>query len=105
MFAALPDGAVVEFPVVEPFARLQVIHNAADPIANEVDVYLNGTLALNDFAFRTATPFIDVPAGVDINIGVAPGNSGSVNDTLKNFVVNFASGGTYIAIANGVVDP
>jgi hypothetical protein len=46
-----------------------------------------------------------VPTGVDINIGVAPGNSGSVNDTIKNFVVNFASGGTYIAIANGVVDP
>ncbi len=105
LFAALPDGAVVEFPAVQPFARLQVIHNAADPIANEVDVYLNGTLALDDFAFRTATPFIDVPAGVDINIGVAPGNSGSVNDTLKNFIANFANGGTYIAIANGVVDP
>ena len=105
LFAALPNGTVVEFPAVQPFARLQVIHNAADPIANEVDIYLNGTLALDDFAFRTATPFIDVPAGVDINIGVAPGNSGSVNDTLKNFVVNFASGGTYIAIANGVVDP
>ena len=105
LFAALPDGAVVEFPAVQPFARLQVIHNAADPIANEVDVYLNGALALDDFTFRKAPPFLDVPAGVDINIGVAPGNSGSVNDTLKNFVVNFASGGTYIAIANGVVDP
>jgi len=105
LFAALPNGTVVEFPAVQPFARLQVIHNAADPIASEVDVYLNGTLALDDFAFRTATPFIDVPAGVNINIGVAPGNSGSVNDTIKNFVVNFANGGTYIAIANGVVDP
>ena len=105
LFAALPDGNVVEFPMVEPFARLQVIHNAADPNASSVDVYLNGALALDDFAFRTATPFIDVPAGVDINIGVAPGNSGSVNDTIKNFVVNFANGGTYIAIANGVVDP
>ena len=51
-------------------ARLQVIHNAADPIADEVDVYLNGTLALDNFAFRTATPFIDVPAGVEINIGL-----------------------------------
>jgi hypothetical protein len=105
LFAALPNGTVVEFPAVQPFARLQVIHNAADPIASEVDVYLNGTLALDDFAFRTATPFIDVPAGVNINIGVAPGNSGSVNDTIKNFVANFANGGTYIAIANGLVDP
>jgi len=105
LFAALPDGNVVEFPAIEPFARLQVIHNAADPLASEVDVYLNGTLALDNFAFRTATPYIDVPAGVDINIGVAPGNSSTVNDTIKNFVVQFASGGTYVAIANGVVDP
>ena len=105
LFAALPDGNVVEFPVLDPVARLQVIHNAADPLASEVDVYLNGTLALDNFAFRTATPFIDVPAGVDINIGVAPGNSTSANDTIKNFIVQFASGGTYVAIANGVVDP
>ena len=105
IFAALPNGTVVEFPAVLPFARLQVIHNAADPIADSVDVYLNGNLALDNFAFRTATPFIDVPAGVEINIGVAPKNSGSVNDTIKNFVANFANGGTYVALANGVVDP
>ncbi|MEJ2105042.1 MAG: DUF4397 domain-containing protein [Ignavibacteriaceae bacterium] len=105
LFAALPNGTVVEFPMVQPMARLQVIHNAADPIANSVDVYLNGTLALDDFAFRTATPFIDVPAGVEINIGIAPGNSSSVNDTLKNFAVTFESGKTYVGVANGVLDP
>ncbi len=105
LFAALPDGNVVEFPAIDPIARLQVIHNAADPLAEEVDVYLNGTLALDNFAFRNATPYIDVPAGVNINIGVAPGNSTSVNDTIKNFVVQFASGGTYVALANGVIDP
>jgi hypothetical protein len=68
-------------------ARIQIIHNAADPAAQEVDVYVNGTLALDNFAFRAATPFIDLPAGVTLNIGIAPGNSGSVNDTLKNFQV------------------
>ncbi|MBE0646135.1 MAG: DUF4397 domain-containing protein, partial [Bacteroidetes bacterium] len=45
-------------------ARLQVIHNAADPGAALVDVYVNGTLFQDDFAFRTATPFVNVPAGV-----------------------------------------
>jgi hypothetical protein len=105
LFAALPDGNVAQFPALEPFARLQVIHNAADPLASEVDVYLNGDLALDDFAFRTATPYIDVPAGVPVNIGVAPGNSTSVDDVIKNFEVEFASGGTYVALANGVVDP
>ena len=71
IFAALPNGTVVEFPSVQ-LSRLQVIHNAADVAAENVDIYLNGTLLLNDFAFRTATPFIDAPANVDLNIGIAP---------------------------------
>jgi hypothetical protein len=86
-------------------ARVQVIHNSADVLAGEVDVYLDGALALNDFAFRTATPFIDLPAGTPINIGIAPGNSGSVNDTLKNFQVTLTPGETYVVFANGVLDP
>src|SRR5215204_6089454 len=73
-------------------ARLQVIHNAADPAAATVDVYVNGTILLDDFAFRTATPYVNVPAGVQLNIGVAGGNSTSVNDTLKNFEVTLMSG-------------
>lgn len=104
IFAALPTGDVVAFPSVE-LARLQVIHNAADVAAGSVDIYLNGSLLLNDFAFRTATPFIDAPANVDLNIGVAPGNSTSVDDTLANFTANLANGGSYVVIANGVLDP
>jgi hypothetical protein len=104
IFAALPNGTVVEFPGVQ-LARLQVIHNAADIAADPVDIYLNGSLLLNDFAFRAATPFIDAPAGVELNIGVAPGNSNSANDTLKNFQATLENGNTYVAIANGVLDP
>jgi hypothetical protein len=104
LFAALADGTVVPFAGTSS-ARLQVIHNAADPAAASVDVYINGTLRLDNFAFRTATPFIDVPAGVLLNIGVAGGNSTSVNDTLKNFQVTLANGGSYIAVANGVLNP
>ena len=104
LFAALPDGNVAELPAVVPTARLQVIHNAADPGANEVDVYINGNLELDNFAFRTATPFIDVPAGVTLNIGIAPGNSTSVDDTIKNFPVQFENGETYVAVANGLID-
>ncbi|HRC32093.1 MAG TPA: DUF4397 domain-containing protein, partial [Bacteroidia bacterium] len=104
LYAALANGTVVAFPSVS-FARLQVIHNAADPAAASVDVYVNGNLLLDDFGFRTATPFVDVPAGVLLNIGVAGGNSTSVNDTLKNFQVTLANGGQYLAVANGVLNP
>ena len=104
LFAALADGTVIPLPAASQ-ARLQVIHNAADPGAASVDVYLNGALALDDFAFRTATPFIDVPAGTPINIGIAPPTSTSVNDTLVNFTVTLDNGKTYLAVANGVLTP
>ncbi|HNQ11819.1 MAG TPA: DUF4397 domain-containing protein, partial [Bacteroidia bacterium] len=86
-------------------ARLQVIHNSADPAANQVDVYVNGSLLLDDFTFRTATPYIDVPAGVTLNLGIAGSSSSSVNDTLVNIPVVLNNGETYLAIASGVLAP
>ena len=74
-------------------------------LLTNVDIYLNGSLLLNDFTFRTATPFIDAPANVDLNIGIAPPNSTSVDDTLANFTANLVNGETYVLIANGVLDP
>ena len=103
LFAALPDGTVVELPATT--ARVQVIHNAADPAAASVDIYLNGQKLLDNFAFRTATPFIDVPAGLTLNIGVAPGSSSSFADTLTSFTFSLAEGEKYVAVANGVLNP
>ncbi len=104
LYAALANGTVVPFPSVSQ-ARLQVIHNASDPAATTVDIYVNGALLLDDFAFRTSSPYIDVPADSLLNIGVAAGNSTSVSDTLKNFPLTLTNGQTYIAIANGVLNP
>jgi exosome complex RNA-binding protein Rrp42 (RNase PH superfamily) len=100
LFLLVPFGLVTA-----QTARLQVIHNAADPAADSVDIYLNGTLLLDNFKFRAATPFIDAPAGVTLNIGVAPASSHSVSDTVKNFQVTLSAGEKYVAIANGVLNP
>ncbi len=86
-------------------ARLQVIHNAADPGAAEVDIYINGNLELDDFAFRTATPYIDVPAEVELVIGVAPGTSTGAGDIIATFPVTLMADETYAVVANGVLDP
>ncbi|MFN0188526.1 MAG: DUF4397 domain-containing protein [Bacteroidia bacterium] len=104
LFAALADGTVIELNDTSN-SRLQVIHNSPDPAASTVDVYVNGGLLLDDFAFRTATPFIDVPSNVTINIGIAPGNSASINDTLVNIPVVLTNGQTYLAVASGVLAP
>ncbi len=105
LFAALPNGQVVELPPVAQTARLQVVHNAADPAAAVVDVYVGDDLLLNDFAFRTATPFVDVPANTVLKIGVAPGSSSSVDDVIASFDVTLDVGKSYVAFANGVLDP
>ncbi len=104
LFAALPDGNVVAFPAVTT-ARLQVIHNAADPAAESVDIYLNDDLLLDDFMFRTATPYIDAPANEEITISVAPSSSASVDDAIASFDYNLMAGEAYVAVANGVLDP
>lgn len=104
LWVALPTGgALVELP--ESTAEIQVIHNSADAAASEVDVYLNGDLVLDNFAFRTATPFVEVPAGVEIEVAIAGANSTSVNDALTTFPYQLASGGKYIIVANGIVSP
>ena len=104
LFAAAPDGTVLQLPQTS-VARLQVIHNCADPIADSVDVYIGGNIALDNFAFRTATPYIDIIGDAPVNIGIAPKNSTSYNDTLVSYNVTFANGGTYTAIASGVLTP
>lgn len=86
-------------------ARLQVIHNAADPSAAVVDIYVNGTIFLNDFAFRTATAFQDVPAGIPLSVAVAPGTSSSVAEALATFPVTLTANEKYVAIAKGVLAP
>src|SRR5690606_12819902 len=83
--------------------RLQVIHNSADLAASTVDVYVNDELLLDNFAFRTATPFIDVPAGIALSIDVAPSTSTSSGESLYNLTATLEPSETYIIIANGIV--
>jgi hypothetical protein len=112
LFAALPTGDVVEFPVYVPTAALQVIHNSAEIAAAFVDVYLwNGTtdeqlIKLDNFAFRTATAFVDVPAGDSLVAVVADSGSQSVEDGIATIPIGaLEENGRYVAIASGVIFP
>ncbi|KAF5028115.1 hypothetical protein DSECCO2_662420 [anaerobic digester metagenome] len=68
-----------------------------------VDVWLNDQLLLDDFAFRTASPFIDAPAGVDFDVVIQPANSTDTTNALARFTYNLTDGGKYILVANGIV--
>jgi hypothetical protein len=90
--------------VTLPLARLQVVHNSPDPAVEVVDVYLNDELLLDDFAFRTATPFIDAPANTPIKIDIAPGTSVDVSESIFTVSPTLVADETYIAVASGTLD-
>jgi len=102
VYVALPTGGEL-IPLVESKANVQVIHNSADPDAYMVDIYMNGEILVPDFMFRTATPFVELPAGVDIEIAIAPGTSMSVEDALATYTYKLESGETYAIVANGLL--
>ena len=108
LWVALPSGgSLIQLPTsTPPTARVNIIHNSADAAASVVDVWLNGTLAINDFTFRTATGFIDLPATTPLQVAIAPSNSTTINDTIPGLVfngVNFGINEKYVVIANGIV--
>ncbi|MEE4257285.1 MAG: DUF4397 domain-containing protein, partial [Bacteroidales bacterium] len=107
LWVALASGGdLIELPGEDiSTARVQVIHNSADEAAEFVDVWLDDILLIDDFEFRTATPFIDAPAGVEFTIAIQPSTSTSPNSPLWSQDYTLASNGKYILVANGIVSP
>ena len=95
------DGSVT----VTEVAQAQFIHNAADPAAEAVDVYFGDERVLDDFEFRSATQYLDVPADVEIDVGVAPASSESADDVIASFPITFAVDQSHTVVANGVLSP
>ncbi len=83
--------------------QVQVIHNSPDPAADTVDIWINGSKAVDDLTFREATAFVSLTAGTT-NVGIAPGNSTVIGDTIANFTYNLMSGTNYVIVANGVLN-
>ncbi|NNK80046.1 MAG: DUF4397 domain-containing protein [Flavobacteriales bacterium] len=101
------NGANGEFAIsvsddVSCPARAQIIHNSAEDVAAVVDIYVNDGLALPGVEFRTATEFIDLPAGEEIEIDIAPGGSTDVSESIYNVAVTLESGATYVIVADGI---
>jgi hypothetical protein len=108
LWVALPfGGPLVELPAYETSntARVQVIHNSADAAAAVVDVWLNDALLLDNFAFRTASPFIDAPAGEEFTISIQGPESTSAENPIWSQNYTLAGGETYVLVANGIVSP
>ncbi|MCF8228589.1 MAG: DUF4397 domain-containing protein [Bacteroidales bacterium] len=106
LWVALPSGGpLVELPAqnTPETARVQVIHNSADEAAEVVDVWLDDQLLIDDFEFRTATPFIDAPAGEEFTIAIKGPESVNPDNPIWSQKYTLAADEKYILVANGIV--
>jgi hypothetical protein len=99
------DVDALPLPAEPGPARVQIIHNSADPAAAAVDIYVNGALLVDSLAFRAATPFVDVPFDTPLLIEIYPfGADPAQSDaaySLEDAV--FSADETYTVIANGLL--
>ncbi len=86
-------------------ARAQFVHASPDPSLSVVDVYFNNVLMFDDFSFASASPFIDVTAGQEIQIAVADSSSASAANPIATKAVSFQDGSTNHVIVAGFTDP
>ncbi len=101
-FASALQSLVVEDDLRTPAAgkaKLRVIH--ASPDAGNVDVLVNGTVALANVPFKGAANYLVVDAGA-YNVKV---NAAGTATTALNANVNLAAGRIYTAIAIGSATP
>jgi len=107
LLSVLEDGRVVRSPLMagSQTCRVQLVHAAADPALTQVDVYINGTKAADNLAFRKATGFTPVIANSPISIGFAPATSTGYKDTLLTITLDpLRPSRLYTIVASGVAD-
>lgn len=85
-------------------ARVQIIHNSPDAATEQVDLYIDGVLWVDNFLFRTSSPFLNIPLGNDMQVAIAMANSTSVADAFYELPVELISLETYVLILSGIVD-
>jgi hypothetical protein len=82
-------------------ARFQLIHNAADPSMDTVDVYVNG-LKYDNVAFRQATTLLSTTSG-NVKININERNSIDSSDlVLKRFTSTLATNSNSVIMITGV---
>jgi hypothetical protein len=84
-------------------ARFQLIHNAADPILDTVDIYIDGN-KLDNVAFRQATGIMTA-ASSSVKININDKNSADSSDlVLVRFSQNVAANSNTVMMVTGVAN-
>jgi hypothetical protein len=84
-------------PIVEirETAQVQIVHNSPSP---DVDIYVDGTLAVENFSYRSSTGLVDLP--LNTVVGIAPAG----DDIIAEFPFALEQGVDYIVVASGILN-
>ena len=101
LLAVTPSGQTI---VLNPLttSRLQIVHNSAS--APAVDIFVGATKLVPNFAFRNATPVIDVPANTELQVRIK--TASALNDTSSPAFFRrytLVAGENYMLAATGLL--
>ncbi|MEM9955710.1 MAG: fasciclin domain-containing protein [Chloroflexota bacterium] len=92
----LPQSALDAFGLVPAInANVQVLHLAPD--APNVDVYMNGQVAISDLAYGTTSGYVTLPAG-EYEVAVAPAGT-SLDETVLGPFPLTLNEGSFLSVA------
>ncbi len=91
---------LVALPALAQNARVQFIHNSGDIDTRPIDLYVGDSLYVDQFTYRTATAFVNVPSGDTPITLTHPTNPDSI---VAEVSVAFTGGGTYVCVINGIL--
>ena len=76
-------------------AQVQIVHNSPYPT---VDIYVNGSVALENIAYRDNTALLDLPTNLEVGIAPAGG------DVIATFPFELADNESYVVVASGILN-
>ncbi len=95
--------SLLALPALAQNARVQFIHNSGDIDARTLDVFVGDSLYVNNFTSRTATPFLELPAGAD-TVRLSPGNMTPADSLVAEVVFTLNAGGSYVILIDGILE-
>lgn len=87
------------------YARVQFVHNSADLSLETADIRINGGFtdpSLNDLQFRNASPYFDVPAGMNVPFSINPEDSNDESEAILETSLSLQTGVSYQVVLQGI---
>ncbi len=107
LIGILESGAVVRYPLTSgsQSARVQYIHNMAEPTYGVANIWLNKELNVRNLQYRRGTAYTDFPAGVPLQFGVSANSVQAFTQVRDTFdLPTLRPGKRYQVLFTGIRD-